>query len=97
MENNKDKDSCWQFTKENDTNKKVLLSVLRNPFARKYCEIMIESKDLPDVERIINEKSNYIAKAEYYERAYNDNLVLNSCSDIRISSVRMIDSLRDVL
>ena len=93
-----DKDkNCWYFTKDNNTNKKVLLSVLRNPFARKYCEIMIESKDLPDVERIINEKTNYQSKADYYERAYNDNLVLNSCSDIRITAVHMIDSLAKVI
>ena len=93
-----DKDkNCWYFTKDNNTNKKVLLSVLSNPFARKYCEIMIESKDLPDVERIINEKTNYQSKADYYERAYNDNLVLNSCSDIRITAVHMIDSLAKVI
>lgn len=92
-----DRENIWYFNKDNNTNKQILLNVLRNPFARKYCEIMIESRDLPDVERIVNEKSNFESKANYYERAYNDSLVLNSCSDIRIVAVHMIDSLSKVV
>ena len=52
----------------------------------KFIAVAIDMKGNSGWEIIINPKENFDAKLEYYDKAYNDNLELNSCSDIRIVS-----------
>lgn len=38
----------------------------------------------PETELIINPKANFDGKKQYYEKAYNDNLELNTFNQIKI-------------
>lgn len=51
-----------------------------------YTEVTVEVTvpDCPETELIINSKANFAGKRKYYEKAYNDNLELNSFNDIKI-------------
>lgn len=50
--------------------------------------MFISAPDLPKPEKIINPVENFRAKADYYERAYDDTLQLIANPKIKISLVR---------
>ena len=88
---------CEMFDKDNTDNATILLDYLRNPGDDdNFCVVTIENTDFPDTELIINRRKNFEDKADYYERAYDDNLVLRSCDKIRISSVLFLDDLSNL-
>jgi len=52
-----------------------------------YFSVGIETQGMEGVELIINPIVNIDQKINYYDKSYNDDLVLNSCDEIRIVSV----------
>ena len=46
--------------------------------------VLIQMKDFEKPELIINENANFNKKLEYYNRAYNEDLTLKACKDIKI-------------
>lgn len=49
-----------------------------------YFAVSIETKGNPDLEIIVNPFSNLKNKMEYYQNAYDDNLVLKTYDGIKI-------------
>lgn len=87
----------WEFDETDSTNKKVLLEALRNadPYYQ-YCSVEIANTDFPEEELIINPRDNFIGKADYYEKAYTNELILKNCDKIRISSFQLTESIEEV-
>jgi len=50
--------------------------------------VKVQMPDCPDLETIINQRANFEAKKKYYNRAYDDNLVLKSFDKIKIVEYR---------
>ena len=48
----------------------------------------IQMPDLADLEYIHNGEDNFEAKLEYYKKAYNDNMELNTFNQIKIVSIQ---------
>ena len=87
----------WYFKEDDITNKDVLLDVLRKSDPKyQYCGVAIANTDFPTEEIIINPRINFAGKADYYERAYNDCLVLNTCDKIRISAVHLFEKDNEI-
>lgn len=65
------------------TKKEMFLNEFDN---EKYNKLTVEVTvpNCPDRELIINNKPNFDGKKEYYKKAYNDNLELNSFNEIKI-------------
>lgn len=55
-------------------------------FGLEFFAVAVETKGSKELEIIVNPTSNLEKKIEYYDKAYNDDLVLNACSDIKIVS-----------
>lgn len=49
-----------------------------------YFSVLIDTENSNGYELIVNPMCNYVQKRECYDRAYNDDLVLNSFNGIRI-------------
>lgn len=49
-----------------------------------FIAVAIKTRDSEGLETIINPRCNFMQKLEYYENAYNDNLVLKSYDGIEI-------------
>lgn len=50
-------------------------------------EVFVQMPDLPSFEQIYNPIENLPAKLEYYKKAYNDKLELNSFNKIKIVAI----------
>lgn len=55
-------------------------------FEENHNEVVVEVTvpNCPETEIIINPKANFPGKKTYYEKAYNDNLELNTFNQIKI-------------
>ena len=55
-------------------------------FDEDFQEVTVEVTvpNCPETELIINPKANFAGKKTYYEKAYNDNLELNTFNQIKI-------------
>ena len=53
----------------------------------KFIGVKIEMQDFPKAEIIINERENFQAKQDYYNKAYNEDLTLKTFNGIRIVGV----------
>lgn len=58
--------------------------------------VMVTVPNCESYEVIINEAPNFKSKADYYRNAYDDELRLKACKDIKIVSWCMGDSYQDV-
>ena len=54
-------------------------------------EVDITLPGLSEPETIFNPKENVKYKKDYYNKAYNDDLVNNNCKDIKIVGITLID------
>lgn len=63
----------------------------------KYLVVVVKNTDHRNAEVIINMLENYDKKAEYYEKAYNDALVLNSFTGIKIADYAGMNSLGELV
>jgi len=50
-----------------------------------YIAVAIETRGSDELETIINPRANFEGKQAYYEKAYNDDLVLKTFDGIRIT------------
>lgn len=75
------------------TKKEQLIQVFNN--AKKYTNdfvaVAIETKGNQGIEIIINPAYNFDQKLEYYNKAYNDDLILNTYNGISIISACSFD------
>lgn len=57
-----------------------------NGFEGDFNEVVVEVTvpNCPETELIINPKANFTGKKAYYEKAYNDELELNTFNQIKI-------------
>lgn len=62
----------------------------------KYIAVKIKTRNSIGEEIIINPKSNFEAKLNYYKNAYNENLVLKSFDGIQIVGFTYGNSLEDI-
>lgn len=62
----------------------------------RYVAVLIQMEGFKKHEIIINSKENFDENLKYYQRSYNDDLVLKSYSGIRIVGFTMGDSLADI-
>jgi len=60
-----------------------------------YVGIVIEMSGFPSKELIINNTENFERKLEYYNNAYDDDLVLRSFNGIKIVDVELACSIED--
>ncbi|WP_312288179.1 hypothetical protein [Terrisporobacter sp.] len=60
---------------------------------KKFVAVEIETKDSKEKEIIINPYKNINAKLNYYQNAYDDNLVLKSFNGIKINNFTSANSL----
>lgn len=69
-----------------DSNKLALLGCFRNAklYGSKYVGVLVETKGSEKPEVIINPKENFEAKEAYYDKAYDDDLVLKTFAGIKI-------------
>jgi hypothetical protein len=67
---------------------------------RDFMVVKIETVGNPGVEIIINPKENFIAKARYYDKNYNDNMELIKAKEagkiIKIVDVLFTSNLNDL-
>lgn len=59
-----------------------------------FIMVAIEMPGFEEPEIIINHKSNFDKKLEYYKRTYNDDLTLKSCPDIKIISIEACNEIK---
>lgn len=59
--------------------------------------LITKHKNYPEPELIGVPKENFELKAQYIESAYNDDLVLNSCEDIEIVGVKVLNKTGGVI
>lgn len=60
-------------------------------------EVCVDNPELRDFEAIRNSHINVKQKAEYYDKAYNENMELHRNTAIRIVYVRLIDKRGDYI
>jgi len=63
---------------------------------RKYVGVLIEMRGFPQPEVIINKNANFDTKFAYYEKAYDENLVLKSFNGIKIIGFTYGGSFEDI-
>ena len=62
----------------------------------KYIVVYVQVKNSKSPEIIINERSNFKEKLDYYVNAYDDDLKLKACNDISILNVKKINSFSEL-
>ena len=62
----------------------------------KYIAVKIKTRNSIGEEIIINPKSNFETKLDYYKNAYDENLVLKSFNGIQIVGFTYGNSLEDI-
>ncbi|MGL6202071.1 MAG: hypothetical protein ACRC3H_24395 [Lachnospiraceae bacterium] len=62
----------------------------------KFLGVKIETKGHPGAEIIINPLANYDVKKDYYDKAYDDNLVLKTFDGIRIVDAMTGNSFENI-
>lgn len=77
----------------NITKKEQLIEIFEDAinFKAHYIAVEVETKGSEKNEIIINPYENFQKKLEYYVKAYNDDLVLNTYDGIRIISAISLD------
>lgn len=63
---------------------------------KKYIGVKIVMKDFPRAEIIINENENFDLKFNYYKKAYNEDLTLKTCPEIKIVGFTYGDTFEDI-
>lgn len=66
------------------TKKEEFLGILRNPGEFTHMSVSVTVPDCTAPESISNPLENFLGKAAYYEKAYDDELQLKACPTIRI-------------
>jgi len=61
-----------------------------------YLGVLVETVGSPNKELIMNSFSSFEFKKDYYNKAYNDNLELNSFNGIRIVDAYVSDSTQEI-
>jgi len=70
--------------------KKLTINNLKKCFheasyqGKKYVSVLVQMEGFPKPEVIINENANFDTKFAYYEKVYDENLVLKSFSGVKI-------------
>ena len=66
--------------------KECLIQLFKNAKEKEhqFIAVKIEMPGFPKPEVIVNSSKNFEEKLKYYEKAYNDNLELNTFNKIRI-------------
>lgn len=66
--------------------KECLIQLFKNAKEKehRFIAVKIEMPGFPKPEVIVNSSENFEEKLKYYEKAYNDNLELNTFNKIRI-------------
>lgn len=80
--------------------KEALLQLLKLGKEKNQIGIVLlftKHKDYPDAEIIAVPKANFELKAQYISAQYTEDLVLSSCKDIKIISVKVLDNLGGVV
>lgn len=62
----------------------------------KYIGVSIETRGSEGTEIIINPTCNFVAKLDYYKRAYDNDLVLKAYDGIRITGFTFGNSYSDI-
>lgn len=67
-------------------NKRDLMDCIKRAikYSCKFIVVTIETRGSEAPEYIINPTENFVAKMDYYDKAYNDDLTLKSYDGIRI-------------
>lgn len=75
-----------------------LLKFGNSPFAKEDAKFMIVKvvNGDNDPEIIINTRSNFESKLDYYQKAYTEELVLKNNPDIRITEYYFVEDLDDL-
>lgn len=78
--------------------KKGLVSKFKKAIesGHKYIGVKVSLLNTPEPEIIINPATNIPSKLEYYEKAYDENLRLFHCKDIRITKCASGNSIADI-
>ena len=69
----------------------TFLTAIEYSYLYEYIAVAVETRGNKDIEIIINPMCNVQDKLEYYKKAYNDNMVLNTYDGIRIVGVVAVD------
>lgn len=68
------------------TRKEQLLRDFEESKERKTVWVSVTVPDCPELEVISNPRENFSSKKDYYDKAYDDNLILKANPGIRIIS-----------
>ncbi len=72
----------------------MFISAMENDY--NYIAVYVKVKNSKSFEIIINKKSNFKSKLQYYVDAYDDDLKLKTCNDIQILNVKKINSFSEL-
>lgn len=61
-----------------------------------YVAVVVTVPSCENCEIIINPRSNFDSKLEYYKKAYNDDLTLKSFNQIKITNFFYSDDVTDI-
>lgn len=78
-------------------NMKHFLEVVNSEYVKNHAQYMIIEVKIgkSDSEIIINSKSNFESKINYYQSAYDEDFVLKANSDVKIVNYVFVKDLRD--
>ena len=65
--------------------------------SKNYCCVVIKNIEYEGLEFIINDRRNFEDKANYYDNAYTDDLVLKTCNKISISGYAFADEMEQLV
>ena len=72
----------------------VFISVIEDNYNYIAVYVQVKNSTMPEI--IINGRSNFKAKLEYYINAYDDDLRLKTCNDIKILKVKKINNFSEL-
>ena len=94
-------DNVYDVLINDKTSKAELLEGLRSKseqfLSKNYCCVVIRNTDYDGLEFIINDRRNFEDKANYYDNAYTDKLVLKTCNKISILGYTFADSIEQLI
>ena len=74
--------------------KKIFTEALGEPTQGKFVYILVQNEEHKSPELIVNPRANILDKMEYYEWAYDDNLVLKANPGIKVIEYGWANSLK---
>lgn len=72
----------------------VFISAIEDNYNYIAVYVQVKNSTMPEI--IINGRSNFKSKLEYYINAYDDDLRLKTCNDIKILKVKKINNFSEL-